>query len=633
MYTVSIPIILNTTEEYGIENYLSEVKRAKVDRVMLAISDGPGNSVFEQYDVYKSALVQQVRKAYNIFKAEGYEVGAWFWAFMKSSDEYTHIQSPVGNVVSSECCPADKKFTEFAADFIKTMASTGVDFILLDDDYRLGFYHSVQVGCTCPLHMKMISEDLDEDLKCEDIKDYLLSGGRNKYRSAFIRANRKSLLDFAHEMRKAVDSVSPTTRIGVCSCISSWDIDGADSVEVARVLAGNTKPLLRLIGAPYWAGMGAWGNSLSDVIELQRLERSWCDDDIEIISEGDTYPRPRYYTPGSYLEMYDIALRADGTLSGALKYMLDYVGSPKYETKYIDNHVKNFELYKKIEESFSDKTACGVRVFEAKAKYEDMDISDVWSGTELVASAFFPITTKVLASASVTTKYYGEGVGIAFGENVKYIPQNAAKNGLVIDIDAALILLKQGIDVGIKNVGDTIIPHKEHFVTGETVRSGGVRAKNLVISENAEIRSYHLFDGGECPSSYIYVNENGEKFCVLNFEAYGFTDYNSNNTYYNNYERQKEFAYIYTALCGKKLPVHSVGNPYFYLLSKKNESDTAMSVCAFNFSADAIDNGIIDLDDEYKTVEFLAGSGRLCGNKLMIDSISAFSYAIFELKK
>ena len=56
MYTVSIPIILSTTEDYGIDKYLAEVKRAKVDRVMLAISNGPGDSVFDHYEKDKSNL-------------------------------------------------------------------------------------------------------------------------------------------------------------------------------------------------------------------------------------------------------------------------------------------------------------------------------------------------------------------------------------------------------------------------------------------------------------------------------------------------------------------------------------------------------------------------------------------------
>ena len=49
-----------------------------------------------------------------------------------------------------------------------------------------------------------------------------------------------------------------------------------DSATVSRILAGNTKPYLRTIGAPYWAVNRSWGNRVQDVIELTRMERSWC---------------------------------------------------------------------------------------------------------------------------------------------------------------------------------------------------------------------------------------------------------------------------------------------------------------------------------------------------------------------
>ncbi len=635
MYTTSVPFIVKTVSKHSIDKAIAEAKRSKANRVMLAVSNGPGNAVMGDSKEAKEKMLLQTKKVMEAFKKEGFEVGIWVWTFMTKSTNFTHIESPLGNTVPDECCPADTKFGEFVADFLKSFAELEPDFILLDDDYRLGFFFHVQIGCTCKHHMKMISDDLGEKLKSSDIKDHLLSGGRNKYRSAFIRANRKSLLDFAAKMRKSIDSVNPNIRLGLCSCISSWDIDGANSVEVAKVLAGNTKPLLRLIGAPYWAAQNAWGNTLSDVIELIRLERSWCPegDEIEIISEGDTYPRPRFYVPASYLEMYDIALRTDGTISGILKYMNDYVSSTDYEKGYVDTHVKNFELYKKIEKCFSNKNACGIRIYEAMSKYEDMDIPSCWEGTEFVSNIFFPISTRLISAASVPTKFYGNGAGIAFGENIKYVKKNAFSDGLIIDIDAAIILHNNGVDVGISDIGDTITPYSEDFSNGECTRLGSVRSRNIIASENAEIASTLNFKNGTCPGSYYYENEDGHKFLVLNFEAYGYTFHNENDSFYKNYLRQHQIVSFYEKFTGKKLPCHIKNNPFIYIIAKKSDDETVMSVCVFNFSADAITNGVIELDDDYTSIEFLAGSGKLCGNKLTTEKIPAFDYIIFEVNK
>ena len=57
--------------------------------------------------------------------------------------------------------------------------------------------------------------------------------------------------------------------------------------------------------------------------------------EIELVTEGDTYPRPRLWVSSSILEGYDMILRADGYTHTILKYMLDYNSSPSYETGYV----------------------------------------------------------------------------------------------------------------------------------------------------------------------------------------------------------------------------------------------------------------------------------------------------------
>ena len=44
------------------------------------------------------------------------------------------------------------------------------------------------------------------------------------------------------------------------------EMTGIPLGTLSKILAGNTKPFLRLIGAPYWARAKSWGNRLADVI-------------------------------------------------------------------------------------------------------------------------------------------------------------------------------------------------------------------------------------------------------------------------------------------------------------------------------------------------------------------------------
>lgn len=54
----------------------------------------------------------------------------------------------------------------------------------------------------------------------------------------------------------------------------------------------------------------------SSNIEAIRVQTMRCRGDIELVSEADTYPRPRCWVPSSHVEMYDMILRADGLTNG-----------------------------------------------------------------------------------------------------------------------------------------------------------------------------------------------------------------------------------------------------------------------------------------------------------------------------
>ena len=70
----------------------------------------------------------------------------------------------------------------------------------------------------------------------------------------------------------------------------------------------------------------------------------------------DSFPRKRpspaarlrHKTPASYLELFDMALRADGTVDGILKYVMTYYLHPDYEKGYVERHCRNKGLYAAI---------------------------------------------------------------------------------------------------------------------------------------------------------------------------------------------------------------------------------------------------------------------------------------------
>ena len=109
-----------------------------------------------------------------------------------------------------------------------------------------------------------------------------------------------TLLDFAKKLRATVGAIAPHIRMSACAVLENWDYCGTDMIEIAKD-AGNTKPFVRTIGAAYWP------DKLSNMIEDAKLQAKWCrDNGVEVFSEGDVYPRPRYRCSSKRLELYDM---------------------------------------------------------------------------------------------------------------------------------------------------------------------------------------------------------------------------------------------------------------------------------------------------------------------------------------
>ncbi len=631
-YMISVPVVNANFKRQGREEIVAQLKKLGAKRVFLA-----RDCYTKDAGKFKEEL-EALKENCDYLHQKGYEVGIWGWSFIFDTpeNEFTLLTSFNGVVNPVSACPLDKNFLEFAGKYIIELAKVGPDMILFDDDFRIAYSNGL--SCACKNHLARISEIVGESVTAEQMKEKLNYGGKNKYRDAYIKVNGEAMEGFARHMRECVDTVDPSIRIGQCACMSSWDIDGSDGTTTSRLFAGNTKPYLRLIGATYWPmRQGALGDCrLANVIELMRMEMSWCEDDMEVVAEGDVWPRPRHTTPSSFLELYDMAMRADGRLSGIMKYGIDYFSKPSYETGYIEAHCRNSKIYEQIEDKFSNKTACGVRVYEKMKKYADMQIPECIEGTDKAKDIFYSKSSRMLADNSIPTVYEGEGVcGIAFGENVKMVPEDAMKHGLIIDAEAARLLQEKGIDTGIIELGKCVTTAQEYFVEQDDyTHTGypGYRAHITKLKENAQILSYFTYRDESCaeqksPASYYYQNDKGYRFLVFTFDGHF-----NNQTIYRSYMRSAQLKKAIEYLSGEKLPAYSYGNPDLYIMAKKDEQGD-MAVGLWNTFYDEIYEPVVTLDMEYSDIEFINCTGRIEGNKVYLSPISALTFAGFEVKK
>ena len=629
MYTVNIPIncdLFSRTKDK--QKLLDELRAFDAHRVMLNFETAlDGHIVLQDPEDYRRQI-DSMRKACAFFKAHGYEVGAWFWGLQFDEGlSFTTIKTLNGKDVDRFACPSDGDFLEKFAQCLTDVASTGVDIILLNDDLRFGAWHGF--GCLCKNHVRMICEDLGEELDREHLAELILGDGANKYRDAFLRANRRSFENYAIRMRSAVDAVNPHIRLGFCACMTSFDIDG-DAFELARLFAGNTRPLLRLIGAPYWSAGREDKNRLQNVIELERMEASWNPyPDIELISEGDVYPRPRLNCPANYLEGFDTALRASGALDGILRICMDYVSNVGCESGYLKKYLKNKPIYEKIGEHFGGKRHTGIRVYESQRKVDVMQLPGELGDARDMEEVFYSPAARILACNAIPTTYEGLGdTGIAFGENAYAISEECFEKGLIIDAAAAKILTDRGIDVGIDAFGGELPIKFQYFDSDENYIIARRRAAyDVKLNPTAEIISHAAQRLGEpsIPFCYRYENEKGQRFLVFNCNGL------SCERFLKHHANAKLIADSVEWLSGRRLSAHCIGNPNLYMQCKEDEKSTVIGL--WNFFEDEALDPAISLGREYESAEFFGGSGKLCGDRVELDDIPPFGFCGIVLKK
>ena len=301
MYMLSVPLIMDTLTDKALPVYLDYIQKSKAQRVFIAFL---GN-IFEKESVIYTRP-EWIEKSVNYFRSHGLEVGIWVNALghgsqlvhetsSENTENFTLLEGVYGDKTTYGYCPMDSRFSDAYADGIRQIASLHPDIIMLDDDFRLNV-RSYYMGCFCPGHLKEYYKRIGEEIHRDKIENLIFIGGRNKYRSEYMKLSADTLLDFAKKLRKAVDEVDESIRLGACSCFDNWDFCGTDSIELAKAFAGNTKPFMRTSGAPYWS------SNIIDVIENTRMQLNWCaNTDVEVFAEGDTYPRPRYNIPSNVL--------------------------------------------------------------------------------------------------------------------------------------------------------------------------------------------------------------------------------------------------------------------------------------------------------------------------------------------
>lgn len=637
MYKVTVPVVANNGH-FNKEKTLDAIKKVGAERIAIAVS----RELRHSFSSDETLAI--VRELIEYYKSNGLEVMVWLGETIGHSGGkpygdfgYTNIRNIEEGDISA-FCPMDKNFINDCCEWVKKIAKCGAEMIMLDDDFRLG--RRGNMGCCCDLHMEALRKELGEDFEEKDIREKVFSGGGNRYRDAWLKVQGDSLKNLAGKMREALDTVNPDARLGLCCCTDSWDADGTSCIELAKILAGGNRPFMRFTGGPFWCPSEK-GATIGDVVEYVRMQSSWCkNEDIEVFSEGDTYPRPRFATSASKLECFDLLLRASGGTDGILKYMLDYVSDADYETGYIDFAVENSELAKEIEKTFADKSAVGVKIRSTHdiIRNAEFDRSEKGLFAKLEHTPILNTAIHFAVRNSLPITYEGDGAMILFGENARTVSEEELKNGAVIDIRAAQILAERGIDTGIAEFGNcdytrnsfSDVP-EEYFIEEEIyVRlSPAVKPPMITVDEKAEIKTEYRAGGMSMPGVFHYENSNGQRFVVHCMDAEAA---DKNHGWFNGYARMRQLVKSLEWANKKAVPVKADGNnPMLYMLAKENEKGMAVAVC--NLFEDKIKNPSVAVNRTFKNIRFINCSGKTAGGKVILDgTLYPYEFAAFEIE-
>lgn len=651
MYKLAVPIMISTDRSDDDINLLAEqLKNAKTDSIFLVFDRVLDNNQMlaekiERFTKYRDRLTKF-----------GFKVNAWLaptigYGGVCSCDndapsKYTRIVTDKGRTLAGGFCPLDEGFCNDFMNTLTALAKTGVEEIMFEDDYTLsGGKMFAEHGCCCERHMKLIRERLGSDVTRETVNQKLYSPDGIEFRRGFLKIMGETLADFTKKVEKTVHGVNPSIKIGLSANASSYRMEGIDMGELSKLTAGSTKPFIRLTGAPYWNQIPTYAAN----IEAIRVQTHWLENcGAELICEGDVYPRPRHFIPSSYLEAYDMILRADGKCDGILKYMTDYASKSSYEPGYIDRHIKNQPHYAEIDRIFSGKTAVGLNIVESRTEFENATFDDdvtresyhAYGGYQPLVSQWFAVDNSLPITYGAT-----DCASLVFGENARTIDENTMKNGVIIDAYAAKILMSRGIDVGIESLERTFPMPVEYFrsaddYTTASVNSGAVYY-DIHVKNNAEILSEflkipggfgnygeHLWKTAEkCPACFFYENDKGCKFLVYAFTAeVSWAKGVWQKGLFRSYYRQAQLCDGIEKLQGRRLPAVCLKSPELYILCKKD--DKSMTVGLWNIFADSVMNPEIILDEPYARAEFYNCSGTLSGGRVKLDGdILPFSFA------
>lgn len=425
--------------------FLAEAKEWKVTHILFTL-------LIEDSDAYWNDVICRIRKWRPVFEEKGIRTGIWIGHTIGhgggrgegEKGRFTRLIPDTLQPLDGCYCPMDQDFIRYYARWIAALAETGCEYIMIDDDYRLGT-HGGTFGCFCDLHLEAFAEKYGKKVSAEELIQAIRTD--LEVRNLWLDVNGKTLEDTLRVWGEAASAANPEIRMGIATAMTLYGSEGTTLENLLQAFnPGGNKPFFRTIGAPYWAGRP---KDLIFVLEFNRLQLEKMKE-FECWTEGDTWNRTLACTPSTYLGAYcDGMYLADAP--GVQAYVTNYRDPRSYEPRYTTEMI-DFTCRRKIFDSFrsSDAPFEGFEPIVPLNSIRKLDLDTVnggWPDKPLAVSAFAEFgIPQTYNNPDAPVILVGNGIGVLSDEELR----DLLKRPAFIDASAAGLLYRRGFDIGAK---------------------------------------------------------------------------------------------------------------------------------------------------------------------------------------
>jgi hypothetical protein len=206
-----------------------------------------------------------------------------------------------GQPAPTAVCPLDHEYLDYIRQYVETVARTGVESILLDDDLRYvghgaGPALMDELFCFCEEHIDRFNERDRSSMTREGLLEIFkkpspITGEDERINRNWYSFMRETMEDFACCIGKAARQVNPEVQVGLCLCgVVAAQLSGRDSQKLLLALAQGGRP---------WARPGRGGYD-----DVQRLgdmniggylfQRELLSAQTRVIAENSLWPGTRF---------------------------------------------------------------------------------------------------------------------------------------------------------------------------------------------------------------------------------------------------------------------------------------------------------------------------------------------------